>query len=67
MNRDYHAESERQLGVENFYRINHINQTYDFVRNRDFFLLSKTLFLQAQSLHIKFTGEKNERGVWETE
>lgn len=30
--RDYHVESERQQGVENFYRINHINQTYDFVR-----------------------------------
>ncbi|TXG68775.1 hypothetical protein EZV62_003710 [Acer yangbiense] len=30
--RDYDAESERQKEVENFYRINHINQTYDFVR-----------------------------------
>lgn len=30
--RDYDAESTRQEGVENFYRINHINQTYDFVR-----------------------------------
>ncbi|XP_059641063.1 inositol oxygenase 1-like [Cornus florida] len=30
--RDYNAESERQEGVENFYRINHINQTYDFVK-----------------------------------
>ncbi|XP_051148159.1 inositol oxygenase 1-like isoform X2 [Andrographis paniculata] len=30
--RDYDAESERRQGVENFYRINHINQTVDFVR-----------------------------------
>ncbi|GAY56433.1 hypothetical protein CUMW_171890, partial [Citrus unshiu] len=30
--RDYDAEGERQEGVENFYRINHINQTYDFVK-----------------------------------
>ncbi|CAI9757651.1 unnamed protein product [Fraxinus pennsylvanica] len=30
--RDYEVESERQEGVENFYRTNHINQTYDFVK-----------------------------------
>ncbi|KAE8700678.1 Inositol oxygenase 4 [Hibiscus syriacus] len=30
--RDYDVESERQQGVENFYRINHISQTYDFVK-----------------------------------
>ncbi|XP_022777209.1 inositol oxygenase 1-like isoform X3 [Durio zibethinus] len=30
--RDYHVESERQKGVENFYKTNHINQTYDFVK-----------------------------------
>ncbi|KAI6690108.1 hypothetical protein NL676_026936 [Syzygium grande] len=30
--RAYDAESERQSGVENFYRINHISQTYDFVQ-----------------------------------
>ncbi|KAK2986904.1 hypothetical protein RJ640_024963, partial [Escallonia rubra] len=30
--KDYDAESERQEGVENFYRINHINQSYDFVK-----------------------------------
>lgn len=29
--RDYEAESERQKGVEEFYRLQHINQTYDFV------------------------------------
>ncbi|KAK4754328.1 hypothetical protein SAY87_002432 [Trapa incisa] len=29
--RDYDAESARREGVENFYRANHINQTYDFV------------------------------------
>ncbi|WVZ22020.1 hypothetical protein V8G54_000564, partial [Vigna mungo] len=30
--RDYEAESERQKGVEEFYRLQHINQTYDFVK-----------------------------------
>ncbi|CAA3033320.1 inositol oxygenase 1-like, partial [Olea europaea subsp. europaea] len=30
---DYNAESERQEGVENFYKTNHICQTYDFVKN----------------------------------
>ncbi|OWM84458.1 inositol oxygenase 4-like [Punica granatum] len=30
--RDYHAESERQKTVEEFYRLQHINQTYDFVK-----------------------------------
>lgn len=30
--RDYDAESERQEGVENLYRENHINQTVDFVK-----------------------------------
>ncbi|GMH03728.1 hypothetical protein Nepgr_005567 [Nepenthes gracilis] len=30
--RDYEAEGERQPGVENFYRINHINQCVDFVK-----------------------------------
>ncbi|KAA8540322.1 hypothetical protein F0562_024759 [Nyssa sinensis] len=30
--RDYDAEGSRQPGVENFYRINHINQSYDFVK-----------------------------------
>ncbi|MED6171335.1 Inositol oxygenase 4 [Stylosanthes scabra] len=30
--RDYDAESERQKGVEEFYRLQHINQTYDFVK-----------------------------------
>lgn len=29
--RDYGKESERRAGVEEFYRINHINQTYAFV------------------------------------
>ncbi|CAL5346820.1 unnamed protein product [Camellia sinensis] len=28
--RDYDAKSERQQTVEEFYRVNHINQTYDF-------------------------------------
>ncbi|XP_071723750.1 inositol oxygenase 2-like isoform X2 [Rutidosis leptorrhynchoides] len=30
--RDYNAESARQKGVEEFYRKQHINQTYDFVK-----------------------------------
>ncbi|KAI4299730.1 hypothetical protein L6164_033161 [Bauhinia variegata] len=30
--RDYDAESERQKGVEEFYKKQHINQTYDFVK-----------------------------------
>ncbi|XP_038889701.1 inositol oxygenase 2 [Benincasa hispida] len=30
--RDYDAESERQKTVEELYRLNHINQTYDFVK-----------------------------------
>ncbi|KAM6585225.1 hypothetical protein CsatB_012227 [Cannabis sativa] len=30
--RDYEVEGERQPGVENFYRINHLNQTFDFVK-----------------------------------
>lgn len=29
--RDYDVESARQKGVEEFYRMQHINQTYDFV------------------------------------
>ncbi|KAF5938837.1 hypothetical protein HYC85_023096 [Camellia sinensis] len=28
--RDYDKESERRAGVENFYKTNHINQTYEF-------------------------------------
>ncbi|XP_015932981.1 inositol oxygenase 2-like [Arachis duranensis] len=30
--RAYDAESKRQKGVEEFYRLQHINQTYDFVK-----------------------------------
>ncbi|XP_059636882.1 inositol oxygenase 4-like [Cornus florida] len=30
--RDYDVESERQKTVEEFYRLQHINQTYDFVK-----------------------------------
>ncbi|KAL3825224.1 hypothetical protein ACJIZ3_021253 [Penstemon smallii] len=30
--RDYHIENERQKAVEEFYRVNHINQTYDYVK-----------------------------------
>ncbi len=31
ISRNYEAESERKETVEEFYRVNHINQTYDFV------------------------------------
>ncbi|KAJ3695058.1 hypothetical protein LUZ60_000435 [Juncus effusus] len=30
--RDYEKESERQAGVAEFYRVNHINQTYSFAK-----------------------------------
>lgn len=30
--RDYNAESQRQKTVEEFYRVQHINQTYDYVK-----------------------------------
>ncbi|CAI9100494.1 OLC1v1037613C5 [Oldenlandia corymbosa var. corymbosa] len=30
--RNYNAETERQKSVEEFYRLQHINQTYDFVK-----------------------------------
>ncbi|KAL2534102.1 Inositol oxygenase 1 [Abeliophyllum distichum] len=30
--RDYNVESDRQYGVENFYKTNHICQTYEFVK-----------------------------------
>ncbi|KAI3422886.1 Inositol oxygenase [Psidium guajava] len=30
--RDYDAESQRQKTVEEFYRLNHVHQTYDFVK-----------------------------------
>ncbi|ONI21792.1 hypothetical protein PRUPE_2G089300 [Prunus persica] len=30
--RDYNVENERQRSVEEFYRLNHINQIYDFVK-----------------------------------
>nr|GMC58870.1 inositol oxygenase 2-like [Ipomoea batatas] len=32
--RDYEAESERKESVEEFYRVQHINQTYDFVSGK---------------------------------
>ena len=31
ISRDYNAETERRKIVEEFYRLSHINQTYDFV------------------------------------
>ncbi|XP_052170436.1 inositol oxygenase 1-like [Diospyros lotus] len=32
--RDYDNESERRAGVENFYKTNHLNQTYKFVKEK---------------------------------
>ncbi|XP_078152232.1 inositol oxygenase 1-like [Carex rostrata] len=32
--RDYEKESERRAGVEEFYRVNHINQTYSFAKRK---------------------------------
>ncbi|KAK1265154.1 Inositol oxygenase 1 [Acorus gramineus] len=32
--RDYEKESERKASVEDFYRTNHINQTYDFAKKK---------------------------------
>jgi len=32
--RDYEKESERRAGVQEFYRINHINQTYEYVLSK---------------------------------
>ncbi|KAI8531019.1 hypothetical protein RHMOL_Rhmol11G0105200 [Rhododendron molle] len=32
--RDYDKESERRAGVENFYKTNHINQTYQFAKKK---------------------------------
>ncbi|CAI9779996.1 unnamed protein product [Fraxinus pennsylvanica] len=47
---DYNVESERQEGVEKFYKNNHICQTYDFVRN-------------MRVEYGKF--DKEEMGIWE--
>eukprot|EP01018_Ginkgo_biloba_P016895 Gb_33677 [translate_table: standard] len=48
--RDYNMESERKMGVEEFYRTNHINQTYDFA-------------LQKIEEYGKF--EKRVMSIWE--
>eukprot|EP00249_Psilotum_nudum_P002130 c15016_g3_i1 orf=2-412(-) len=48
--RVYDADSERRLGVEEFYRIQHINQTYDFA-------------LQMLQRHCELN--KGVMGVWE--
>ena len=47
--RNYDAESERQKSVEEFYRLNHINQTYDFVSTRKFSLLCFGLLKRVQT------------------
>lgn len=48
--RAYTEASERQEGVENFYRTNHINQTYDFV-------------LGMKEKHLKLS--KSRMGIWD--
>ncbi|KAI9128833.1 hypothetical protein K1719_000316 [Acacia pycnantha] len=48
--RDYDAESERQKGVEEFYRLQHTHQTYDFVK-------------RMREEYGKL--EKGEMGIWE--
>ena len=44
--RDYDVESERQKGVEEFYRLQHINQTYDFV--------SKAIWIAFTNTYMDF-------------
>ncbi|KAL9329009.1 hypothetical protein ACSQ67_004012 [Phaseolus vulgaris] len=48
--RDYDIESERQKGVEEFYRLQHINRTYDFAK---------------RMREIYVTLDKAEMGIWE--
>ncbi|XP_038700718.1 inositol oxygenase 2-like [Tripterygium wilfordii] len=48
--RDYEAESERKKTVEEFYRLQHINQTYDFVK-------------RMREEYSKF--ERAEMSIWE--
>ncbi|KAI4350760.1 hypothetical protein L6164_005181 [Bauhinia variegata] len=48
--RDYDADSERQQGVEEFYRLQHMNQTYDFVK-------------RMREEYGKL--DKGEMGIWE--
>lgn len=43
--RDYDVESERQKQVEEFYMMNHIHQTYDFVSMMMIFSSFYFLFL----------------------
>ncbi|KAL9330101.1 hypothetical protein ACSQ67_005104 [Phaseolus vulgaris] len=47
---DYDVESERQKGVEEFYRLQHINRTYDFAK---------------RMREIYVTMDKAEMGIWE--
>ncbi|EAZ37359.1 hypothetical protein OsJ_21699 [Oryza sativa Japonica Group] len=48
--RNYEAESERKETVEEFYRVNHFNQTYDFVRR-----------MREEYGRV----DKTEMGIWE--
>lgn len=49
ISRNYEAESERKETVEEFYRVNHINQTYDFVSANS---VSNNLFLKKYTHNI---------------
>nr|GMC65381.1 inositol oxygenase 2-like [Ipomoea batatas] len=66
--RDYEAESERKESVEEFYRVQHINQTYDFVSGKAnmvffffffFFLVFFFFFFFLVSLGCRVTREIN--------
>lgn len=47
--RDYNLESDRQKGVEEFYRTQHINQRYDFVSK---FILDVISFQELSFIFI---------------
>lgn len=69
LDRDYDAESERQKTVEEFYRLQHINQTYDFVSKKfpmNYMFKLAHIHLADKSLDA-IIGEENERGIWEIE
>lgn len=68
MHRDYDAESERQEGVENFYKTNHINQTYDFVSNSLISILICFYFCKSSNCGKLFdltVGSEDESRIWQ--
>lgn len=67
--RDYSVESERQRDVEEFYRTQHINQTYDFVSKftLDVIIFQELSFIFIFAIHEQpLAGEKDEGRVWQT-